>query len=429
MSKTFQNITGWCSIIFLVAFSCICRVQAQSDTAYFSADSLKSTVSILADDKLKGRENFTPQLEEAASFISSKFKKLSLHTLNNTESYLYPFTATSGNKAREIVTVKGKTLKPRSYFFKTSYAIVPELSTEDFVKVALDSVPTANILKVLNQYIDSIQKPVLFQLGASQADQLAFINKNSATLHNPRHTILIILNQDIAGADVQVTLKPRRKEPLLYNVIGVLPGKSLASEIVIISAHYDHVGIDRKDGDGILNGANDNASGTAAMLSIAKYYTTNKSNERTIVFVAFAGEELGLLGSIAMSNNFNCTNVKAMFNLEMLGKPGREGKGALIITEDEDSDLKKIMKKYCTSIKIADDRNTEEKLYTRSDNYPFTLKKVPAHTFMCFSDLDPTYHKSTDEVNTLDFENMSLLVKGLLPGIEAIVSGTETPKN
>ena len=80
-------------------------------------------------------------------------------------------------------------------------------------------------------------------------------------------------------------------------------------------------------------------------------------------------------------------------------------------------------------VKIADDRNVEEKLYTRSDNYPFALKKVPAHTFMCFSDSDPTYHKSTDEVNTLDFPNMSLLIKGLLPGIQAIVSGAETPKD
>jgi hypothetical protein len=63
------------------------------------------------------------------------------------------------------------------------------------------------------------------------------------------------------------------------------------------------------------------------------------------------------------------------------------------------------------------------------DNYPFTLKKVPAHTFMCFSYTDNTYHTPADEVDTLDFDNMSVLVKGLLPGIEAVVSGTETPKD
>ena len=63
------------------------------------------------------------------------------------------------------------------------------------------------------------------------------------------------------------------------------------------------------------------------------------------------------------------------------------------------------------------------------DNYPFYLKKIPAHTFMCFTKNDSTYHKPSDELKTLDFVNMSRLVKGLLPGIEAIVEGVETPKN
>ena len=87
------------------------------------------------------------------------------------------------------------------------------------------------------------------------------------------------------------------------------------------------------------------------------------------------------------------------------------------------------MRKYCKPIRIFSDTNIKEKLFFRSDNYPFYLKKVPSHTFMCFSSNDNTYHKPSDEILTLDFINMSNLVEGLLLGIEAVAAGAETPKN
>ena len=84
-----------------------------------------------------------------------------------------------------------------------------------------------------------------------------------------------------------------------YNIVGMLPGKSKPGELILFSAHYDHEGVfDRgKKKDSILNGANDNASGTTALLMLAKYFAQKNDNERTILFCAFAGEELGLLGS------------------------------------------------------------------------------------------------------------------------------------
>ena len=210
----------------------------------------------------------------------------------------------------------------------------------------------------------------------------------------------------------------------------MLPGKRLKDEIILITAHYDHVGININLSDSIFNGANDNASGTAAMISYAKYFASAKNNERTIIFVAFAGEEIGLIGSQFLADNLNCSKIKAMFNLEMLGKSGSEGKDKVLITElEKGSNLGKIMKKYCKAITVVSDNNVKEKLFLRSDNYPFYLKKVPAHTFMCFTENDSTYHKPSDEAATLDFTNMFALVKGLLPGIEAVVSGAETPKN
>jgi len=405
------------------------KVTAQSQLNFFHEDSLKSTVSFLASDELQGRGNFTYSLENAALFISAEFKIWGLQPLhNNTQSYLLPFVVGLNKETFESVTINGESLKSKSFYFSSSYQYPPEIHTEDFTIVALNSFSTKDVISNLNQYIDSISGPILFTVPASQKAMLPFIRKKSSALHKPFHTVLIIVSDD-EHPDVSITLSKEARRNMLFNVAAVLPGKRLADEVVLITAHYDHIGVNMTVGDGISNGANDNASGTAAMLAMAKYFATTASNERTIVFVAFAGEELGLKGSFYMANNFNCSNVKSMFNLEMLGKPGKEGKKALIITEENNSDLKKIMRKYSKAIKIIDDRNTTEKLFSRSDNYPFALNKVAAHTFMCFSDTDNTYHKTTDEVKTLDFENMSLLVSGLLPGIEAVVSGAESPKD
>ena len=92
----------------------------------------------------------------------------------------------------------------------------------------------------------------------------------------------------------------------LFNVIGFLEGKSKKNELIIISAHYDHLGV-KIDGEGdlIFNGANDNASGVAAILTLAEYFNTNNINERSLLFVAFTAEEMGLIGSNYFSKQIN----------------------------------------------------------------------------------------------------------------------------
>src|SRR5690606_6413260 len=119
------------------------------------------------------------------------------------------------------------------------------------------------------------------------------------------------------------------------NVVAILPGKDKAGELVIFSAHYDHVGTRSTNfalpytpergkpekGDTIYNGANDNASGISAMIMLARYFAATGSNSRTIVFIAFAGEEEGLYGSSKLALRVDHPTVAAMINLEMLGIP------------------------------------------------------------------------------------------------------------
>jgi acetylornithine deacetylase/succinyl-diaminopimelate desuccinylase-like protein len=105
-----------------------------------------------------------------------------------------------------------------------------------------------------------------------------------------------------------------------YNVMGALQGDSLKDEIVIICAHYDNVGIDlSSNGDSVYNRANDNASGVAAVLFLAAELK-KKHLQRTVVFIAFSGEELGLVGSKYLVSTLNAKKITAVFNFEMLGR-------------------------------------------------------------------------------------------------------------
>ena len=134
-------------------------------------------------------------------------------------------------------------------------------------------------------------------------------------------------------------------DKILLNVVGVLEGKSLPDEVIIFSAHYDHLGIDFSVGkDKIYNGANDDASGVTALISLAHYYSLRKDNERTLIFCAFAGEELGLVGSGVFAEKTGL-NIKAVINIEMIGRHTGYAKKSFFLTGSKYSNLYSIFKK------------------------------------------------------------------------------------
>ena len=222
--------------------------------------------------------------------------------------------------------------------------------------------------------------------------------------------------------------KEKLTDSVLYNVVGVLPGKDKSDEIIIFSAHYDHVS-DGPFGQ-IFNGANDNASGTTAVLMLAKYFSMRQDNERTIVFCLFAGEELGLLGSAAFVKLIEPDKVKAVINIEMIGKTNWAGKNCFAITGAEYSDLNVILKKNLKGgkIKITYEGANQSGLFRRSDNYSFALKGIPAHSIMCSDDKDPCYHKPCDDAKWINTKNMTNIIKAIAKGCTTLISGENTPR-
>lgn len=214
------------------------------------------------------------------------------------------------------------------------------------------------------------------------------------------------------------------------NVIGILPGKSKPEEYVIFSAHYDHIGMADSGTDKIYNGANDDASGVTAVISLAKYFKEMNVNERTIIFVAFTGEETGGFGSQYFSKGINADKVVAMFNIEMIGTDSKWGKNSAYITGIEKSDFGAILQKNLekSQFKFYADPYPEVQLFYRSDNATLAMLGVPAHSISTSKmDDEPNYHKVSDEVSTLDLDNMTEIIKAIAISSESIIKGIDTP--
>jgi Zn-dependent M28 family amino/carboxypeptidase len=241
---------------------------------------------------------------------------------------------------------------------------------------------------------------------------------------------ILIVGANEEPASISLSVNENFIQSVLYNVVGVLPGRSKPNEAIIFSAHYDHVDKDPAGArGGIFNGANDDASGTTAVMLLARYFSSLKNNERTIVFCLFAGEELGMMGSRAFIPEIEPDSIKAMINIEMIGAPGI-GRNAFFITGSGHSDLWKIFRKNIAGkgALIKDEDPRQRNLFERSDNYVFALEGIPAHSIMSSDDSDPCYHQPCDDAKNIDFDNMVNIIIAIANGSKTLISGQDTPK-
>lgn len=220
------------------------------------------------------------------------------------------------------------------------------------------------------------------------------------------------------------------KDKKANNVIGIIPGKSKPNEYVIFSGHYDHLGMKESGDDKVFNGANDDASGITAVITLTEFFKKKNDNARTLIFVAFTGEETGGYGSAFFSNSINADEVVAMFNIEMIGTDSKWGKNSAYITGFERSDFGTILQKNLvgSGFNFYQDPYPQEQLFYRSDNARLAALGVPAHTISTSKmDVEPNYHKLSDEISTLDMDNMTEIIKSIAISSQTIISGKDTP--
>ena len=226
--------------------------------------------------------------------------------------------------------------------------------------------------------------------------------------------------------------KPRgsKEEITSSNIIGVLEGSSKKEEYVIISAHYDHLGMKQSgSGDLIFNGANDDASGVTGVLTLAEYFK-KVGNERSIVFVAFTAEEMGLIGSTYFGKGIDASKFVAGINLEMIGKTPSSGPNTAWLTGFERSDFGKIVQKNLegSGYQLFPDPYKKFNLFFRSDNASLARLGVPSHTFSTTAiDVDKDYHQVSDHPETLNMTVITQTIQAVAKGTKSIIDGIDTP--
>jgi Zn-dependent M28 family amino/carboxypeptidase len=240
--------------------------------------------------------------------------------------------------------------------------------------------------------------------------------------------VVVLTTKDPSAYDVKVSNNVTRT--MFRNVVAMIPGKR-SNEYVIFSGHYDHLGTGKAvNGDTIFNGANDDASGTTAVVTLAKYYAKQPKPERTLLFVAFTAEETGGYGATYFSQQLPPEQVIAMFNIEMIGTDSKWGKNTAYITGYDKSDMGALLQENLKGTKFMfhPDPYPDQNLFYRSDNATLARLGVPAHTISTSKmDSEKYYHTVDDEFETLDMDNMTEIIKAIAESSKGIISGKQTP--
>lgn len=214
-----------------------------------------------------------------------------------------------------------------------------------------------------------------------------------------------------------------------YNIVGIKEGNDpeLKDEFIIIGAHYDHIGTGKQVGeDSLANGANDNASGTTAVLELAKHFS-GKETKRSMLFTLYSAEEMGLVGSAHLAERLRQEQIEpyVMFNIEMIGVPMEDKSYSAYLTGYELSNLAEKFNEYAGGEVVGFLPQAQEyNLFNRSDNTPFYNEfKMPAQTISTFDFTNyEYYHHVDDEFEFMDTAHMVSLIEEIIPGLSEMAN-------
>jgi hypothetical protein len=409
-------------VLFLIMVQT--ALKAQKPAGVIDPEQVRRVLSVLSSDEMAGRKAMTPSIDKAAAFLQEEFRKAGLQPLDGARDFLQEFFLTRSETLSAEVVLDGSPLGADKVIvfagkeqlrWKTGDAkkVVPAKGDRRAIGEALSG--TGNTLVIL----DSNNRDLFNRL------------RNFKMQRPTGSGDLVIVNTDRDPSSYSVSVDSRLLQSRLANVVGMIPGRSRNKEYVVFSGHYDHLGIGKPVGnDSIYNGANDDASGTTAVVELAGYFHGKGDNERSLVFAAFTAEESGGYGSQFFSKQLDPASVVAMFNIEMIGTESKWGRNSAYITGYERSDFGKILQENLQGsvFTFQPDPYPEQNLFFRSDNATLARLGVPAHTISTSKmDSEKYYHTVGDEIGTLDLGNMAAIIEAIAVSSRGIVSGKQTP--
>ncbi len=465
------------AILFAPALA-TCQDRSSSSVAALSitqAD-VARRVAILAHDSMRGRSTLRPEIHSVARYVASEFRRFGLKPGGDNGDFIqrYSVERVRLDDVASSVSVGGTT----TWRFGTDLLyppFVPVAEIERSARLAivsgvpdtalpldlkdrallvvlpagLDDALADRIDRILHSWsqagavavmipvslADSIWQrmaerqvqprtqrswndsrvPLLWLKEQAAAKLLASQGFDLASLSRDRHQARAI------ATPLKVSIKIRREVASAIsapNVVGILEGSDpqLKNEYVVFSAHMDHVGVGRPDrtGDTIYNGADDNASGTSAILELAEAFSFLAPRpKRSLIFLTVSGEEMGLWGSDYFVSNppVPLAQLVADLNADMIG---RNWKDTIVVIGKEHSDLGQTLARVSyrhPELRMVpiDDLWPEERFFFRSDHFNFARRGVPALFF--FNGVHADYHQPGDEADKIDAEKASRVIK------------------
>lgn len=220
--------------------------------------------------------------------------------------------------------------------------------------------------------------------------------------------------------------EPAVEQGVTTNAIGWLQGTDPDAGVLMISAHLDHIGV-RPDGV-VMYGANDDASGTVAVIELANALAASGPHKRSIMFVAYGAEEVGLLGSRYFVDHppIPLEQIAANLEIEMIGDQDPQlPAGVMMMTGFERSNFGTALQ--ARGALVGPDPYPEQNFFQRSDNYALALKGIVAHTISGWATI-PTYHTVDDTIENLNIPFMTNAIQSLVEPLKAMADGDFTPE-
>jgi hypothetical protein len=425
--KLYLVLVAW--LTTSIAFS-----QKLKKADKLTRDNLVAHISFLADDRLEGRRAGSNGEKLAMEYISAKFKTIGLLP-RGAEEFYQPFEINEGLQINEgtVFSINDKSLIAGKDFFPFPFSAQKSVEASPAIAIQEPDMPwfvdLKDILEENNQnphfdLIDYIKKNtkkaydkaatavVLFNTSADD-DKLSFNPKDKSealpipVIYVTKEAAKIHFSDATATLNLKLKVDIGEKKRTGHNVIGYIDNS--ATTTVVLGAHFDHLGYG-EDGNSmhrtgekmIHNGADDNASGTAALIELARILKTTKAKNNNYLFIAFSGEELGLYGSKYFTENptIDLKTINYMINMDMVGRLNDSTKSLAVggygTSPSWASVIKPAEKKLPFVIKI-DSSGTGP-----SDHTSFYRKDIPVLFF--FTGQHRDYHRPSDDAERINYD-------------------------
>ena len=458
---TNQDIRRFAVLAALFFFTTTLAFAQTSGKSGIDERNVRAEMQFLAGDAMQGRGSGTQFERIAAEYIGSQFMQFGLEPAGESgfdgkPSYVQTVTITRNSFAanptvsvgsssfehgKEMVVMRTNSGSTSGPLQKLSAGQKPNQGAAVFVRPRQEDDPR-NLMQSLQALTAAGASIVLVEETPQwRASWTNFAGRRiSFTGSAAKPSVIVILSLEAAasvskmenGTKVEFggQLAPVQTSNT-WNAIGKLGGsdKSLASDVIVLSSHLDHLGVreNTQGTDKLFNGADDDASGSVAVMELARVLAAGKRPKRTVYFVCFGSEEAGGYGSNYFADNLPFPKEKFVANLqfEMIGRPDTKVKPEeLWLTGYERSNLGPELAKR--GAKLVQDPHPSENFFQRSDNYTLARRGIVAHTVSSFG-LHTDYHKASDEVKTIDFVHMTRSINSMVKPIQWLLNSTFKP--